>query len=54
LVDNKMNIYDPSIYKQIVLYYEQTDALKNESISTSKSRTISSAVKSTQGIDHSV
>ena len=49
-----MNIYDQSMYAEIVHYYNESRRLKNESISTSKSRTISSAVKSTQGIDHSV
>jgi len=54
MVIEPMHKYDSELYKQIVLYYQQSVALKNDTNWTSQSRTNSSAVKYAESTDYSV
>ena len=54
MVIKPMHDYDLDLYKQVVLYYSQTDAPKNDNTWTGQSRTISSATEYAESTDHSV
>jgi hypothetical protein len=54
MVIEPMHKYDSKLYEEIVHYYQQSTAPKNDTNWTSQSRTNSSAVKYAESTDHSV
>ena len=56
MVSQSVYYYPDSLYKEIIQYYQDPDALKNDTPLRNyrKSRIISSAGKHTESTDHSV